>query len=78
MWVYMPKDRFSTKRKSKLNACGDGSFQIIAKINDNAYRVDLLGEYDVSITFNVSDLSYFDFDTGSNLKMNPFKERVND
>jgi hypothetical protein len=45
-------------------------------INDNAYKVDLLGEYNVSITFNVVDLSSFDI--GDDLRSNPFEERVDD
>jgi hypothetical protein len=39
---------------------GDGPFQIIERINDNAYKVDLPGEYGVSAQFNVADLSLFD------------------
>jgi hypothetical protein len=39
---------------------GDGPFQIIERINDKAYKVDLPGEYGVSATFNVADLSLFD------------------
>jgi hypothetical protein len=50
----MRKERFSAHRKSKLQ--GDGPFQILDKINDNAYKVDLPGEYRVSATFNVSVL----------------------
>jgi len=46
--------------KSKLMPREDGSFQITEKINDNAYNVDLLGEYKVSAMFNVSDLFLFD------------------
>jgi hypothetical protein len=38
--------------------------------------VDLPGEYKVSATFNVSDLS--PFDVGENSRSNPFKERGND
>jgi len=45
-------------------------------INDNAYKVDLLGEYNVSITFNVVDLSSFDI--GDDSRSNPFEERVDD
>ena len=41
-----------------------GPFQILEKINDNAYKVDLPGEYKVSATFNVSDLSPFDGNQG--------------
>ena len=38
--------------------------------------MDLPGEYNISATFNVSDLS--PFDVGDNLRMNPFEERGND
>jgi hypothetical protein len=38
----------------------DGPFQVLERINDNAYKLDLLGEYNISATFNVSDLSLFD------------------
>jgi len=34
----------------------DGPFQIIEKINDNAYKLDLPAHYGVSSTFNVADL----------------------
>ena len=38
--------------------------------------MDLLGEDNISATFNVSDLS--PFDVGDDLRMNPFEERGND
>ena len=50
----------------------NGNFQIIEKINDNAYKVDLSNKYGVSATFNVSDLSLFDVDDDS--KSNSFEE----
>ena len=52
---------------------GDGPFQNIERINDNAYKVDLPGEYDVSDTFNVADLSCFD--VGDDSRSNSFEER---
>jgi len=56
----------------------DGSFQVLERINDNTYKVDLSGKYGVgvgvSVTFNVSDLSLFDVDDDS--WMDPFKKRV--
>jgi len=35
----------------------DGPFEIVECINDNAYKMDLPGDYGVSATFNVADLS---------------------
>ena len=53
VWVHMRKERFPERRRSKLMPRGDGPYQIIERINDNAYKVDLPGEYGVSATFNV-------------------------
>ncbi|KAK6139092.1 hypothetical protein DH2020_027172 [Rehmannia glutinosa] len=72
VWLHLRKERFPTKRKSKLQPRGDGPFQVIAKINDNAYKIDLPGEYNVSATFNVSDLSPFNAESDS--RTNPFEE----
>ena len=50
---------------------------MLAKINDNACKIDLPSEYgNVNATFNVFDLSLFD--VGDDSRMNPFKERGND
>jgi hypothetical protein len=76
VWVHMRKERFPAHRKTKLHPRGDGPFQILKKINDNAYKVDLPGEYKVSATFNVSELS--PFDVGEDSWSNPFEERGND
>jgi hypothetical protein len=56
----MRKERFPAHGKSNLQPRGDEPFQILERINDNAYKVDLLGEYGVSAIFNVSDLTLFD------------------
>ena len=72
----MGKERFPVQRHSKLLPRGDGPFQVVARINDNAYKLDLPSEYNVSATFNVSDHS--PFDVGEDLRTNPFKERGND
>jgi len=76
VWVHMHKERFTAYRKSKLQPRGDGPFQILERINDNAYKVDLAGEYGVSATFNVSDFTLFD--VGDDSRLNPFEKRWDD
>ena len=76
MWLHMRKERFLVQRRSKLLPRGDGPFQVLERINDNAYKLDLPDEYNVSATFNVVDLS--PFDAGDDLRTNPFQEDGND
>ncbi len=72
----MRKERFPAQRRSKLLPRGDGPFQVLERINNNAYKLDLPGEYNVSATFNIADLS--PFDVGDDLRTNPFQEEGND
>ena len=74
--MYLRKEIFPVRRWSKLHPRGDGPFQVLERINDNAYKLDLPGEYNISVTFKVSDLS--PFDVGDDSRMNPFEERGND
>jgi hypothetical protein len=76
VWVHMGKERFPARRQSKLHPRGDDPFQVIERINDNAYKLDLPGEYDISATFDVSDLSLFD--VGDDSRSNPFEEMGSD
>jgi len=79
VWVHMKKERFSEQRKSKLQQREDGHFQVLERINDNAYKVDLSGEYGVSVTFNVFDLFLFNIGNDSqHLRTNAFQEGDND
>ena len=79
VWIHMRKERFPEKRKSKLQSRGDGPFQVLEKVNDNAYKIELPGEYNISSTFNVSDLSLFDAEVGDfDLRTNPLQEGGND
>ena len=41
VWVHLRKERFPESRKSKLHPRGDGPFQVIEKIWDNVYKLDL-------------------------------------
>ena len=51
-------------------------FRFLKRINDNAFKIDLLGEYGVTATFKVVDLTLFDI--GFDLRSNPFEERGDD
>ncbi|XP_016755235.1 uncharacterized protein [Gossypium hirsutum] len=47
VWVHMRKERFLAQRRSKLFPRGDGPFQVIKRINENSYKLDLPGEYNI-------------------------------
>jgi hypothetical protein len=53
------KEQFSELRKSKLMSHAAGPFKILAKINDNAYKLELSPEFGVSPSFNISDLRHY-------------------
>ncbi|XP_071933062.1 uncharacterized protein [Coffea arabica] len=44
VWIHMRKERFPVKRRSKLLPRGDGPFQVLERINDNAYKLELLDD----------------------------------
>jgi len=72
VWLHLRKDRFPLERKSKLLPRADGPFKVLARYNDNAYKIDIpRDKYSVSDTFKVKDLSPFhgdeDFDPRSDL-----------
>jgi hypothetical protein len=56
VWLHLRKQRFLELRKSKLMSRAAGPFKILAKINDNAYKLELSPEFGVSPSFNISDL----------------------
>ena len=41
VWVHLRKDRFPKERKSTLHRRADGPFEVIARNNDNAYKVHI-------------------------------------
>lgn len=68
----MRKERFPKQQKSKLDPRGNRTFQVLECVNNNAYKIDMLGKDEVFATFSVSNL--FTFDIGEDSRMNPFKE----
>ena len=45
VWIHLRKNRFPSKRKSKLQERGDGPFKVLERINDNTYKIDLPLDY---------------------------------
>jgi hypothetical protein len=56
VWLHLRKERFPVLRKSKLMSRPAGPFKILAKIIDNAYKLELPPKFGVSPCFNISDL----------------------
>jgi hypothetical protein len=56
VWLHLRKEQFPELRKSKLMSRVAGPFKILAKFNDNAYKLELPPEFGVSPSFNISDL----------------------
>ena len=73
VWIHLRKDRFPDKRKSKLMPRGDGPFCVLAKINDNAYKIDISTSYGGSNTFNVANLLLFTSEDASESRTTPFR-----
>ncbi|GJR77448.1 hypothetical protein Tco_0089813 [Tanacetum coccineum] len=49
--------RFPAGRFWKLKPHADSPFRVLKQINDNAYKIELPGHYNILATFNVADLS---------------------
>ena len=51
---------------------------MVERINNNAYKLDLAGEYGVHATFNIADLSHFSADDELDLGTNCLQEEGSD
>jgi hypothetical protein len=78
VWIHLRKERFPDQRKSKLIPRGDGPFCVLAKINDNAYKIDLPPSYGVNNTFNFADLLPYTSKDTSESRTIPFQGEEND
>nr|CAD1829201.1 unnamed protein product [Ananas comosus var. bracteatus] len=54
VWVHLRKERFPQGRHGKLKPRADGPFKVLKRIGENAYKIELPGDYNVSVTFNVA------------------------
>ena len=60
VWLHLRKYRFPNERKSKILPRADGPFKVLARYNNNAYKIDIpRDKYNVSDTFNVTYLAPF-------------------
>jgi hypothetical protein len=74
VWVHFRKDRFPQLRKSKFLPRGARPYKVLAKINDNAYKIDLpIAEYGVSNSFNVADLTPYEGEDLAASRSTPFE-----
>lgn len=80
VWLHFRKERFPCKRRSKLSPRSDGPFKVLAKVNDNAYEIDLPGTSSASATINVADLQpYYEPDEPlPSLRSNFFEDEEDD
>jgi len=75
VWIHLRKERFPSKRKNKLMPRADSPFEVLKRINDNTYKVDLPGDYEVLAISNVADLSAYQADDYlADLRMRSFQQ----
>jgi len=79
IWIHHKKDRFLNKRKGKLMPRSEGPFKVLECVNGNTYKIDKPGDYNVSDTFNISDLSpYLDGIYQADLRKNVLQQGEDD
>ncbi|GAV88685.1 hypothetical protein CFOL_v3_32107 [Cephalotus follicularis] len=75
VWIHQRRERFPADRFGKLKPRADGPFKVLQRINGNACKIEMPGEYNVSGTFNVSDLSPY-YDDEADSRTNGMMQRV--
>jgi len=57
----------------------EGPFELLERINNNAYKINFCSDYGVPATSNVADLApYLEDDTLDNLRATSSQQREND
>jgi hypothetical protein len=78
-WLHMRKDHFPGLRKSKLMSRTVDPLKVLEKINDNAYRLELPADFEVSPAFNILDLHpYLSEEDEVPSRMTPIQEGEDD
>jgi len=63
VWLHLRKRRLPSSKKNKLMARGGGLHKVVKKVGENAYKIQLLGDTQISTIFNVRDLTpYLKYD----------------
>ena len=79
VWIHLRKERFPNRNFPKLQRRANGPFKVLQRIGENAYKIELPGDYGVSTTFNVADLSlYLDDDELFDSRSSLVQTREND
>jgi len=77
VWLHLRKERFPSWRKNKLMARSNGPFEVLERVGNNAYKLQLPRDMAVSATFNIGDLSPHvedNIENPSDLRSNPSEE----
>jgi hypothetical protein len=75
VWIFLRKERFPGRRRSKLLQQADGPFKILEHIGENAYKTELPEDYGVSATFIVCDLApYEEIEETMDLRASPHQQ----
>jgi hypothetical protein len=79
VWLHLRKERFPELRKSKLLPWAGGPFEVLEKVNDNAYKLELSADFGVSPIFNIADLRpYLGEENEFESRMTQMQEREDD
>ena len=79
--VWIRPERFPSGTVKKLHACSAGPFQILKKLNYNAYVIDFPPDFGINFTFNIEDLVDYkspDYNPNNPLDGEPSLEFISD
>ena len=73
-YIFAKRDSHLKERPSYIKE-GNDPYQVLKRIKNSAYKIDLLGEFSVRSTFNIVDLSpFYVGDNFPDSRTNPFEK----